>query len=96
MTMLSSAASPSDTLSTHLPPGTADDAFNITVVSYVSDALGSTAVTSLGADRTPFVIVSTPPDEVRPYTNQRSPEQEFPYEVSPRLLQEQGIMRALS
>ena len=62
--MLSSAASSSDTLSTRLPPGTADDGFNITVVSYVSDTLGSTAVTSLGADRAPVVIVSTPPDEV--------------------------------
>ena len=63
--MLSSSASPSGTLSTRLPPGAAEDAFNITMVSYVSDNLGSTAVTSLGADRVPLVIVSTPPDEVR-------------------------------
>ena len=69
MTMLSSAASSSNSLTTRLPPGTSGDGFNLTVVSYVSDILGSTSVTSLGADRAPLVIASTPPDEVRPLSS---------------------------
>eukprot|EP00904_Undaria_pinnatifida_P010764 jgi/Undpi1/6818/HiC_scaffold_21.g09294.m1 len=63
LTMLSTGASSSDTLTTRLPPSTEAAGFNITIVSYVSDNLGATAVTSLGADRAPLVIVSTPPNE---------------------------------
>lgn len=61
--MLSSAASLSSQLLTHLPPGTAPE-LNITVVAYVSDNLGATAVTSLGVDGTPLVLASILPDQV--------------------------------
>ncbi|CAM9477456.1 unnamed protein product, partial [Ectocarpus sp. 8 AP-2014] len=64
ITRLSSAASSSSTLLTHLPPGTALNGFNITLVAYVSDTLGSTAVTSLGIDGVPLSIVSYPPQKV--------------------------------
>ncbi|CAM9224561.1 unnamed protein product [Ectocarpus sp. 12 AP-2014] len=64
VTMLSSGASYSSLLHTHLPPGTASNGYNMTVVAYVSDFLGSTAVTSLGADNEPLVLVSSPPDQV--------------------------------
>ncbi|CAM9843656.1 unnamed protein product, partial [Ectocarpus sp. 4 AP-2014] len=60
---LSSGASSSSTLLTHLPPGTALNAFNITLVAFVSDILGSTAVTSLGMDGVPLSIVSYPPEQ---------------------------------
>ncbi|CAM9206786.1 unnamed protein product, partial [Ectocarpus fasciculatus] len=56
--------SSSTTLLTHLPPGTALNGFNITLVAYVSDILGSTAVTSLGIDGVPLSIVSYPPQKV--------------------------------
>lgn len=65
MTMLSSGASYSSSLHTHIPTGMAANGFNMTVVTYVSDVLGSTAVTSLGADNEPLVLVVTPPDQVR-------------------------------
>ncbi|CAM9387820.1 unnamed protein product [Ectocarpus sp. 12 AP-2014] len=61
---LSSGASSSSTLLTHLPPGTTLYAFNITLVAFVSDILGSTAVTSLGMDGVPLSIVSYPPEQV--------------------------------
>ncbi|CAM9572739.1 unnamed protein product [Scytosiphon promiscuus] len=64
VTRLSSAASSSSALRTHMPPGTAANGFNITVVAYVSDVLGSTAATSLGADGAPLAIVSSPPEQV--------------------------------
>ncbi|CAM9655967.1 unnamed protein product, partial [Ectocarpus sp. 8 AP-2014] len=64
VTMLSSGASYSSLLHTHLPPGTASNGFNLTMVAYVSDVLGSTAVTSLGVDNEPLVLVSSPPDQV--------------------------------
>ncbi|CAM9181833.1 unnamed protein product, partial [Ectocarpus sp. 8 AP-2014] len=60
---LSSGASSSSTLLTHLPPGTTLYAFNITLVAFVSDILGSTAVTSLGMDGVPLSIVSYPPEQ---------------------------------
>ncbi|CAM9627610.1 unnamed protein product, partial [Ectocarpus sp. 12 AP-2014] len=60
VTMLSSGASYSSLLHTHLPPGTESNGYNMTVVAYVSDVLGSTAVTSLGADNEPLVLVSSP------------------------------------
>ncbi|CAM9106341.1 unnamed protein product [Ectocarpus fasciculatus] len=63
ITRLSSGGSSSSILLTHLPPGTALNAFNITVVAYVSDILGSTAVTSLGMDGVPLSIVSYPPEQ---------------------------------
>lgn len=47
-----------------MPPGIDIDGFNITVVVYVSDILGSTAVTSLGATGAPLTIVSNPPEQV--------------------------------
>ena len=62
--MLSSKASPSNVLSTYIPPGTAEHMFNVTAVVLVSDNLGSTAVTSLGEDGIPVTIVSTSPGEV--------------------------------
>lgn len=65
VSMLSSKASPSNTLSSYIPPGTADHGFNITAIVLVSDKLGSTAITSLGEDGTPVTIVSTSPDEVK-------------------------------
>ncbi|CAN0290473.1 unnamed protein product, partial [Ectocarpus sp. 13 AM-2016] len=61
---LSSGASSSSTLSTDLPPGTALNAFNITLVAFVSDILGATAVTSLGIDGVSLSIVSYPPEQV--------------------------------
>ena len=64
VTMLSSKASPSNALSTYIPPGTAEHDFNVTAVVLVSDKLGSTAVTSLGEDGMPVAIVSTTPGEV--------------------------------
>ncbi|CAM9632287.1 unnamed protein product, partial [Ectocarpus sp. 6 AP-2014] len=64
VTMLSSGASYASLLHTHLPPGTASNGFNMTMVAYASDVLGSTAVTSLGADNEPLVLVSSPPDQV--------------------------------
>lgn len=63
--MLSTGASSSSVLLTHIPPGTATKEFNITMVAYVSDILGSTAVTSIGVDGVPVAIVSTPPEQVR-------------------------------
>lgn len=48
-----------------MPPGTVTEGFNITVVAYVSDILGSTSVTSIGVDGVPLAIVSTPPEQVR-------------------------------
>lgn len=65
ITMVSAGASSSSQLHTHLPPGRAQDGFNITAVAYVSDSLGATAVTSLGIDGTPLTFASTPPDQVR-------------------------------
>lgn len=65
ITKLSTGASSSSVLLTHLPPGTATGEFNTTVVAYVSDILGSTAVTSIGVDGMPLAIVSIPPDQVR-------------------------------
>ncbi|CAM9207243.1 unnamed protein product, partial [Ectocarpus fasciculatus] len=64
VTMLSSGASYSSSLYTHMPPGMAANGFNVTVVAYASDILGSTAVTSLGADNEPLALMSTPPDQV--------------------------------
>lgn len=64
VSMFSSKASPSNTLSTYIPPGTAEHDFNVTAVVMVSDKLGSTTVTSLGEDGVPVTIVSTSPDEV--------------------------------
>lgn len=52
-------------LLTQVPPGTATEGFNLTLVAYVSDILGSTAVTSTGVDGVPLAIVSTPPHQVR-------------------------------
>lgn len=71
--MVSTGASSSSRLTTHLPPGTAPNGFNITVVAYASDSLGATAVTSLGIDGAPLAFVSTPPDQVR-YDIWRFPE----------------------
>ncbi|CAM9773342.1 unnamed protein product [Scytosiphon promiscuus] len=62
--MLSSEASPSSVLRTTMPPGTRVNEFNLTVVAFVSDILGSTAVTSLGADGAPLTITSSPPSQV--------------------------------
>ena len=62
--MLSSKASPSNALSTYIPPGTTKHEFNVTVVVLVSDILGSTTVTSRGKDGMPVTILSTSPDEV--------------------------------
>lgn len=62
--MVSSGASSSSRLHTHLPPGLTPDGFNITVVAYVSDNLGATAATSLGVDGVPLAFVSTLPDQV--------------------------------
>lgn len=62
--MLSSGTSLSSALETHMPPGTSNNFFNITVVAYATDILGSTAVTSLGLDGLPLVIVSTLPEQV--------------------------------
>ncbi|CAM9530425.1 unnamed protein product [Hapterophycus canaliculatus] len=64
ITKLSSGASASSALLTHMPPGTNADGFNITVVAFVSDTLGSTAVTSLGANGAPMAIASYPPEQV--------------------------------
>ncbi|CAM9632430.1 unnamed protein product [Ectocarpus sp. 6 AP-2014] len=63
ITRLSSGASSSSTLLTDLPPGTALNAFNITLVAFVSDILGATAVTSLGIDGVSLSIVSYPPEQ---------------------------------
>ncbi|CAM9196214.1 unnamed protein product, partial [Ectocarpus sp. 8 AP-2014] len=63
ITRLSSGASSSSTLLTDLPPGTALNAFNITLVAFVSDVLGATAVTSLGIDGVSLSIVSYPPEQ---------------------------------
>lgn len=65
ITKLSTAASLSSVLLAHLPPGTVTKEFNMTVVAYVSDILGSTAVTSIGVDGVPLAITSTPPEQVR-------------------------------
>ncbi|CAN0003126.1 unnamed protein product [Pylaiella littoralis] len=64
VTKLSSAASSSSFLHTHIPPGTASSGFNVTIVAFVSDLLGATAATSLGMHSAPLVIVSTSPDQV--------------------------------
>lgn len=66
--MLSIGASASDSLRTFIRPGMAANEFNVTVVVFVSDILGSTAVTSLGEDGLPVTIRSTPPDEVGVHT----------------------------
>lgn len=66
--MLSIGASASDYLRTFIRPGMAANEFNVTVVVFVSDILGSTAVTSLGEDGLPVAIRSTPPDEVGLHT----------------------------
>ncbi|CAM9275625.1 unnamed protein product [Ectocarpus sp. 4 AP-2014] len=63
ITRLSSGASSSSTLLTDLPPGTALNAFNITLVAFVSDILGATAVTSFGIDGVSLSIVSYPPEQ---------------------------------
>lgn len=63
--MASSGGSSSSQLQTHLPPGTEPNGFNITVVAYVSDNLGATAVTSMGIDGAPLALVSAVPDQVR-------------------------------
>ena len=65
VTMLSSGASSSSELLTHIPPGTAQNEFNVTVVAYASDNLGATAVTSLGKDGSPLAFMSSPQDQVR-------------------------------
>ena len=65
VTMLSSGASSSSELLTHIPPGTAQNEFNVTVVAYASDNLGATAVTSLGRDGSPLAFMSSPQDQVR-------------------------------
>lgn len=62
--MVSSGASSSSELLTHMPPGTTQNGFNVTVVAYASDNLGATAVTSRGSDGIPVAFLSTPPDEV--------------------------------
>lgn len=62
--MVSLGASSSSQLRTHLAPGTAPNGFNITLVAYVSDNLGATAVTSLGVDGVPLAFESTFPDQV--------------------------------
>lgn len=62
--MLSPSASAGSTLTTYIPPGEAANDFRVSVVVYVSDILGSTAVTSLAEDGSPLSIVSTLPDEV--------------------------------
>ncbi|CAM9178019.1 unnamed protein product, partial [Sphacelaria rigidula] len=63
VTKISTGWSPSSLLSTHVPPGLASDNYNITVAVFVSDVLGSRAVTSLGEDGWPITVVSTPPTE---------------------------------
>lgn len=63
--MASSGGSSSSQLQTHLPPGTEPNGFNITVVAYVSDNLGATAVTSMDVDGAPLALVSAVPDQVR-------------------------------
>ncbi|CAM9110513.1 unnamed protein product [Ectocarpus fasciculatus] len=60
---LSSSWSASPTLRTKIPSGLADDGYNVTIVVSVSDSLGSTASTNLGADGTPMIIASTPPEQ---------------------------------
>lgn len=62
--MVSSGASSSSQLLTHLPPGTAQNGFNVTVVVYASDNLGARAATSLGVDGAPLAFVSSLPDQV--------------------------------
>ncbi len=47
-----------------MPPGTAPNGFNVTVVSYTSDNLGATAATSRGSNGSPLAFLSTLPDEV--------------------------------
>ncbi|CAN0410705.1 unnamed protein product, partial [Ectocarpus sp. 12 AP-2014] len=60
---LSSSWSASPTLRTKIPSGLADDGYNVTILVSVSDSLGSTASTNLGADGTPMIIASTPPEQ---------------------------------
>lgn len=65
ITMVSTGATSSSQLRTHLPPGTSQNGLNITVVAHVSDNLGACAVTSLDVDGIPLAFVSTLPDQVR-------------------------------
>ncbi|CAM9187348.1 unnamed protein product, partial [Hapterophycus canaliculatus] len=60
---LSSSWSVSTTLGLRIPPGLAQDGYNLTIVVSVADNLGSIATTTLGADGAPMVIVSVPPEE---------------------------------
>ena len=86
ITMLSSGASSSSQLRTHLPPGTAPNGFNITVVAYVSDSLGATGVTSLGIDGAPLTFTSIPPDQVCYYSDLAPPRKQVPSDSHPRKL----------
>lgn len=62
--MLSFSASSAQSLTTLLQPGTDSNAFNVTVVGFVSDTFGATTTTSLGETGAPLTIVSNPPNEV--------------------------------